>query len=96
MKLNQEFKEFVELLNCHKVEYLVVGGYAVGFYGHPRYTGAIDIWVLPAKTNSEKLMKVLRDFGFGSLNLDAATFQENDTVVQFGYEPNRIDILTSV
>ena len=42
MELNQDFKEFIELLNDKQVEYLVVGGYAVGFHGHPRYTGDID------------------------------------------------------
>ena len=46
MKLQKDLREFIELLNSNGVEYLVVGGHAVGFHGYPRYTGDIDFWVL--------------------------------------------------
>lgn len=58
MQLNQDFKEFITLLNLHKVEYMVVGGYAVGFHGYPRYTGDIDIWIAISKKNAEKMITV--------------------------------------
>jgi hypothetical protein len=45
IRLAPDFKEFLQLLNSGKIEYLVVGGYALGYYGHPRATGDIDIWV---------------------------------------------------
>ncbi len=96
MELNQDFKEFIELLNVNEVEYLVVGGYAVGFHGHPRYTGDIDFWVAISRENAEKIIVVLRDFGMGVLALQAEDFMKEDMIIQIGYEPNRIDILTSV
>ena len=96
MELNQDFKEFIELLNVNEVKYLVVGGYAVGFHGHPRYTGDIDFWVAISRENAEKIIVVLRDFGMGVLALQAEDFMKKDMIIQIGYEPNRIDILTSV
>jgi hypothetical protein len=96
MELNQDFKEFIELLNVNEVKYLVVGGYAVGYHGYPRYTGDIDFWVAISKENAEKIIVVLRDFGMGVLALQAEDFMKEDMIIQIGYEPNRIDILTSV
>ncbi len=96
MELNQDFKEFIELLNSNEVKYIVVGGYAVGFHGYPRYTGDIDLWIAISKENTERFVDVLKKFGFAALALIPEDFQKEDLVIQFGYEPNRIDILTSV
>jgi predicted nucleotidyltransferase len=96
MVLNKDFREFIELLNAHEVQYIVVGGYAVAFYGHPRYTKDIDFWVLPDPKNAAKLLKALRDFGFGMLDLSLEDFLLPDKVVQLGQPPNRIDIITSI
>ncbi len=96
MDIGQDFKEFIELLNKHKVEYLVVGGYAVAMYGYPRYTGDIDFWVKPSQENSKKIIVVLNDFGFGGYDISEKDFSETDHVVQLGYPPNRIDIITGV
>jgi hypothetical protein len=52
--LSQDFKEFVELLNNHQVEYLIVGGYAVGVHVHPRYTGDLDVWINTTMENAKK------------------------------------------
>lgn len=93
--LNRDFREFAESLAAHRVEYLVVGGYALAAHGHPRYTGDIDFWVRPSADNLERLILALRDFGFGSLGLVAADFA-SDTVVQLGQPPRRIDLLTSI
>ena len=54
--LNRDFKEFAELLNAHRVEYLVVGGYALAAHGHPRYTGDIDFWISPTAANIDALL----------------------------------------
>lgn len=94
--LSQDFKEFVELLNNHQVEYLIVGGYAVGVHGHPRYTGDLDVWINTTMENAKKMIKVLNDFGFSSFGLTEADFIKSGNVIQMGYPPFRIDVLTTV
>ena len=96
MVLNQDFKEFIQLLNEHEVRYLVIGGYAVAFHGHPRHTKDIDVWIGLDKGNAENLLNALKDFGFGSLDLKTEDFLNPDQVVQLGYPPNRIDLLTRI
>lgn len=93
--LNRDFKEFAGLLHANGVEYLLVGGYALAAYGHPRYTGDIDFWVSVAPDNIERLLTALNEFGFGSLGLKAEDFQP-DTVVQLGLPPQRIDLLAGI
>jgi len=94
--LSKDFKEFIELLNGHNVRYLVVGGYAVAFHGYPRYTKDLDVWIELSPENADKLIKALEEFGFGSLGLNPEDFLESDQIIQLGYPPNRIDILTSL
>jgi len=96
MVLNKDFREFIQLLNEHDVRYLVVGGYAVAFHGYPRYTKDLDLWIWLARKNAQNLLKVLDDFGFGTLDLKEEDFLNPDQVVQLGYPPNRIDILTDL
>lgn len=96
MVLNQDFREFIQLLNEYNVLYLVVGGYAVALHGHPRNTKDIDIWIYLDKDNAEKLLKVLQDFGFSSLDLKVEDFLDPEQVIQLGYPPNRIDLLTDL
>jgi hypothetical protein len=94
--LDQDFKEFIASLNDNDVRYLVVGGYAVAFHGHPRYTKDIDIWVELEPTNAQKVMAALKQFGFGSLDLKAEDFLVADQIIQLGYPPNRIDLITTL
>ncbi|MBW1790184.1 MAG: hypothetical protein JRK53_26825 [Deltaproteobacteria bacterium] len=94
--LSKDFKEFIELLNEHSVRYLVVGGYAVAFHGHPRYTKDLDIWIELSPENADNILKALENFGFGSLDLKSDDFLEGDQIIQLGYPPNRIDILTTL
>jgi hypothetical protein len=93
MALNQDFKEFLQLLNRHEVKYLVVGVYSVAIHGHPRYTKDIDIWILTSEQNASALIKTLNDFGFGSFQLKVKDFETPGYVVQLGNAPARIDIL---
>ncbi len=93
--LNQDFKEFIQSLNDNHVRYLVVGGYAVALHGYPRYTKDLDLWIEAAPENSANIVKALDQFGFGSLDLTADDFLEPDTVIQLGYPPSRIDLITS-
>ncbi|MBI5822586.1 MAG: hypothetical protein HZB18_01050 [Chloroflexi bacterium] len=94
--LNQDFKEFIQSLNDNGVRYLVVGGYAVALHGYPRYTKDIDIWVEMTAENASKIMKALDQFGFGSLGVKEADFTVSDQMLQLGYPPERIDILTTL
>mgnify|MGYP005850692607 CR=1 FL=1 len=94
--LTKEFKEFIKLLNDQKVDYLLVGGYAVVLYGYVRYTGDIDIWIKPTNQNADLVVNVIDEFGFGSLNLSRKDFNKEDQIIQLGYPPNRIDLITSV
>ena len=89
-----DFKEFLELLNKNQVEYLIVGGYAVAMHGYPRYTGDLDIWIDAHQETAAKMIRVLDEFGFGSLGLRPEDFMEPGNVIQMGYPPFRIDILT--
>ena len=96
MRIEKDFAEFVRLLNKHKVRYLIVGAYAVSFHARPRYTSDIDFLVEPEKHNVQRLLRVLKDFGFGAIGLKEEDFLNPDFVVQLGYEPVRIDILSSL
>lgn len=96
MEIQQDFKELLELFNAHKVEYLIVGGYALAFHGAPRYTGDMDLWVKPDKVNAQRIMAALDEFGFGSVGLEARDFESPHKVVQLGVPPVRVDIMTSL
>lgn len=96
MEIQKDFKEFFALLNAHKVEFVIVGGYALAYHGAPRYTGDIDILVRTGKSNAGKVLKALSEFGFSGLDLSADDFSSPDRVVQLGLPPIRIDILTSL
>lgn len=93
--LNRDFKEFIELLNSNDVHYLVIGGYALAAHGCPRYTKDIDIWLERTAENAKLVIKSLEQFGFASLGLKESDFLEPDQLIQLGYPPNRIDLLTS-
>jgi len=96
MTLGPDFKEFVRLLNENEVRYLVVGGYAVAFHGHPRYTKDIDIWIEADQANADRALRVLDEFGFGSVGLTPQDFLQARRIIQLGRPPNRIDLLTSL
>lgn len=93
--LNKDFREFIELLNSNKVKYLVLGGYAIAFHGHPRYTKDLDIWLELSEENALNVMNALGDFGFGSFDFSKEDFLTKGMVVQLGYPPNRIDLINS-
>lgn len=95
-ELQRDLSEFIGLLNSRGVDYLVVGGHAVAFHGHPRLTGDIDFFVRPEAANGKRILQVLRDFGFGGLDLGEEDFLKPERIVQLGQPPNRIDLLTSI
>ncbi len=96
MEAQQDFKELLELFNFHKVEYVIIGGYALAFHGVPRYTGDMDILVKPDQNNAQKILNALKDFGFTALGLSINDFSSPEKVIQLGVPPVRIDIITSI
>ncbi len=95
-KVEKDYEELLGLLNKHKVKYCIVGAFAVAFYAIPRYTKDIDIIVEPSRENGGKIIKALDEFGFGDLRLSVADFTHKDRIIQLGYEPIRVDIITSI
>ncbi len=96
IKLHQDFREFIALLNANEVEYLIVGAFALAFHGHPRNTGDIDFWIKNDMSNAKKVFKCITEFGFPVDKLDEKDFTSNDLIFQMGYPPVRIDMITSV
>jgi len=92
--LPKDFKEFIELLNKNDVRYIVIGGYAVVYHGYVRSTNDIDIWIDIRTDNIKKLIKALDEFGFSSSNIKESDFLPNQ-IIQLGYPPNRIDLVTT-
>jgi len=96
MEIHNDFKELLELFNKHKVEYLVVGGYALAFHGAPRFTGDIDLFIRSVSENAKRILEALDEFGFGSLDLSEDDFTKPGKIIQLGVPPIRIDIITSL
>ena len=96
IRLPSDFKEFLQLLNSEKVEYLLVGGYAVGYYGYPRATGDMDVWIAVNPANAAALVRVFRRFGFSAETVSLQSFLVEDKVIRMGVPPIRIDIVTRV
>jgi len=93
LELPQDFKELFEYLNAEKVEYLLIGGYAVIAYGYVRNTSDIDVVVSDGIENATRLMRALANFGFGETELKTELFTEPDSVVRMGIEPMKIEVL---
>lgn len=94
--LDPNFADFLKLLNVHGVEYLVVGGYAVGFHGFVRATGDLDVFVGLSERNAEKLVSVFHDFGFDSPELIPALFMEPGQIIRLGVPPLRLEVLNQI
>lgn len=96
VQLSRDFKDFLRLLNEHGACYLVVGGYAFAAHAVPRYTKDLDVWIEASIDNATRVLAALAGFGMESLGLVVADLVAPDTVIQLGYEPNRIDLLTGI
>ena len=80
--LPPDFGEFLRLLNAHRVDYLIVDGYAVAFHGHPRATADIDIWIPMREETAQQLVTVLKAFGFDVPQLSTELFLRPDQVIR--------------
>jgi hypothetical protein len=96
LKVEKDFEEFIELLNKHKVEYLIVGAYALALYSRPRNTGDIDIFISRDSENAKRLIKVIEEFGFENAGIKASDFTSKGRIVQLGVSPIRIDIINDI
>ncbi len=96
IRLPRDFKEFLQLLNSKKIEYLLIGGYAVALYGYPRSTGDMDIWIALSENNARKIVETLKEFGFNVPELKEGLFLEREKNIRMGNPPLRIEILTSI
>ncbi|MEM7013818.1 MAG: nucleotidyl transferase AbiEii/AbiGii toxin family protein [Verrucomicrobiota bacterium] len=74
MELQKDIREFVELLLSERVEFLLVGGYALAIHGAPRFTEDIDFLIQVSSENANRLMSVIEQFGFGILKSKRRTF----------------------
>lgn len=93
MKIHPDFSDFIAALIRRRVEFVIVGSFDLAFLGSPRYTGDLDVWIRPTETNAQAVLRAMEDFGLKSL---AVTEQDimSGKIIQLGYPPVRIDLLT--
>jgi hypothetical protein len=96
VNLPPDFKEFLRLLNFYQVEYLLIGGYAVAYYGYPRATADLDVWIAVHLQNAEKVVTALKDFGFDLPELSPELFLKENQIIRMGVPPVRIEINTGI
>jgi hypothetical protein len=96
VNLPPDFKEFLQLLSAHHVEYLLIGGYAVAYHGYPRATADMDIWIALHPHNAEKVVAALKAFGFDLPELSPTLFLKEGQIIRMGVPPLRIEIATSI
>ncbi len=96
MKVEKDFEEFVKLLNQNKVEYMVVGAYALALYANPRNTGDIDIFIARNKINAERILQALNQFGFESIGITQEDILTENKIIQLDVSPVRIDIMNKI
>ncbi len=96
LELANDYKEFLRLLRAHGVEYLLIGGWAVGYHGYARATYDLDVWIATVPTNAERVVKALAEFGFDVTELSTDLFLQPDKIVRMGVEPVRIEMMTSI
>lgn len=93
---SKDVEEFLMLLNKHHVEYLIVGGEAVIYYGYPRLTGDIDIFYNSA--DIIPLHQALLEFWQWSIPgiKRPNELKKPGYIIQFGIPPNRLDLMNSI
>jgi predicted nucleotidyltransferase len=94
--MHRDFKEFLKLLKERKIRYLLIGGYAVIYYGYPRMTADMDIWIEKTKDNAEKLLQAIIDFGFNPPELSPIIFLSDNAIIRMGIKPFMIELLNDI
>ncbi len=95
-QLPDDFRDFLKLCNKKRVKYLLIGGYAVSYYGYPRATADMDIWIELSQINAEKVVNLLKEFGFDVPGLSTELFLDKGKIVRMGYPPIRLEILNDI
>lgn len=95
-RIPPDFVEFLRLLNANNVEYLLVGGYAVGYHGYPRPTGDLDVWIATHPDNATRVFRVLAAFGFGDTGITPEDIAKSRKVFRMGFAPVRIELQTTL
>lgn len=95
-RLQADFKDFLRSLNANRVEYLLIGGYAVGYHGYPRATVDLDVWIARTPDNAARVVSALHDFGFTDPVLTSDLFTKADQIIRMGKPPFRIEISTTI
>ncbi|MDA8019857.1 MAG: nucleotidyltransferase [Thermoanaerobaculia bacterium] len=96
LSLTSDMRDLLEIFKSRKVEYVVVGGFAVNFYGYVRNTQDLDVLVFPSVKNAGRVMQALEEFGFGDAGIPQELFERRGSAIHLGVEPNRIDLLTKL
>lgn len=92
----KDFKELLGLFAEHRVDFMIVGAFALAYHGAPRFTGDLDVLVKPDEKNAERILAALDTFGFASLDITIEDLSGEDNVIQLGHPPVRVDLLTSI
>ena len=93
IQLPPDFEEFLSLLNSERVEYLLVGGYAVVYHGYPRTTGDMDVWVAFHEENAIRLARALERFGFSASSVAPGFLLKEGRILRMGIPPMRIEVI---
>jgi len=96
MNTHPDFEELFRLLEENLVDYMIVGGYAVAFHGHPRFTKDIDVFFDSSPGNVARLRTVLIAFGFEEQNLPEDAFTTKGSILTFGVPPTRVDLVNDI
>lgn len=92
--LSQDFQDLIESFTSHRVRFIVVGGYALAFLGHPRFTEDIDLWIERSEDNAQRVRAALAESGIAMDDEAARQLTQDRMLLQFGIKPQRVDILT--
>jgi hypothetical protein len=95
-RLPPDFSAFLRFLFESRVEYLVIGGYAVAYHGYPRPTGDIDVWVRPTEANAVRVVEALQAFGFDVPTLEPSLFTRSEVVTRMGVPPNQVELFSEI
>jgi predicted nucleotidyltransferase len=94
--LPRDFRDFLKLLEDEKVDYLLIGGYAVGYYGYPRATADMDVWIEVNPTNAARTFRALTRFGMKTPDMTVDLFLDKGKVIRMGVPPMRLEIQTDI
>jgi len=95
--LPPDFKDFLQLLNSKQVEYLLIGGYAVGYHGYSRATADMDIWIAIHPDNAQRVTETIHEFfGFKVEEATPELFLKPNKIARMGVPPLRIEVLTTI